>query len=150
MCSSFLLSYGSIPLEKVDMRGLTSFLLILLCWSIWDQQKDGLNKFYAFKKTCRRGRKKYKEELKQWYKYKTSWYMLTKTMDLCMVQRKFTHRDGPGGDSHGGYLGALCSVLLRHTVATLWWTYSSKSIPRLADILAQGFKIMPWCCRPQC
>lgn len=45
--------------------------------------------------------------------------MQTKTMGLCMVQRKFTYRDGPGGDRHGGCLGALCSVLPRHTVATL-------------------------------
>lgn len=38
--------------------------------------------------------------------------MLIKAMGLCMVQRKFTYGDGPGGDSHGGCLGALCSVLL--------------------------------------
>lgn len=45
--------------------------------------------------------------------------MLTKTMGLYMVQRKFTCMDAPGVDSHGGCLGALWSVLLRHTVATL-------------------------------
>lgn len=38
--------------------------------------------------------------------------MLTKTMGLYMVQRKFTCRDGPGVDSHGGCMGAYgqCSL----------------------------------------
>ena len=72
--------------------------------------------------------------------------MLTKIMDLGLVERNnmwWLALD----EGHGQCLGSICTVPLDTTVATkIWWTDSSKTIPRLAVILAQGFKVTPRCC----
>lgn len=69
--------------------------------------------------------------------------MLTKTMGLYMVQRKFTCRDGPGVDSHGGCMGACRSVPL----STQWLLSDGLILAKASlgwqNILAQGFKVMP-------